>query len=191
MHTLRDKEKMEGDAPRTVRRAIAHDSAERHVAGSATYIDDMLEPEGTLHLAPGGSPVARGRVKMLDLSDVRTAPGVVAVITAADVPGHNNIGAIVADEPVFAEKEVVFHGQPLFAVVADTYLAARRAVKLAKIKVEAETPMVTVEDALAAGTRVLDDYDFIVGDAARAIAKSKHRLKGTLQIGGQEHFYLE
>jgi xanthine dehydrogenase large subunit len=191
MHTLRSKEKVEGDTPRTVRRAIAHDSAERHVAGSATYIDDMLEPEGTLHLAPGGSPVARGRVKSLDLSVVRSAPGDVAVITAADIPGHNNIGAIVADEPVFAEKEVLFHGQPLFAVVAETYLAARRAAKLAKIEIEAETPLVSVEEALAAGTRVLDDYDFIVGDATNAIAKGKHSLKGTLQIGGQEHFYLE
>jgi xanthine dehydrogenase large subunit len=191
MHTLREKTKVDGDAPRTVRRAIAHDSAERHVAGTAAYIDDMLEPEGTLHLAPGGSSVARGRIKLLDLSDVRAAPGVMAVITAADVPGHNNIGAIVADEPLFAEQQVVFYGQPLFAVVADSYLAARRAAKLAKIEIESEKPLVTVEDALAAGARVLDDYNFIVGDAAGAIANSKHKLKGTLQIGGQEHFYLE
>jgi xanthine dehydrogenase large subunit len=192
MHTLPEKAKADlADTPRTVRRAIAHDSAARHVAGSATYIDDMLEPEGTLHVAPGGSPVARGRVKSIDLSAVRAAAGVVTVITAADVPGHNNIGAIVADEPLFAEKEAAFHGQPLFAVVADSYLAARRAVKLAKIDIEAEKPLVTVEDALAAGARVLDDYDFIVGDAASAIAASRHCIKGTLQIGGQEHFYLE
>jgi xanthine dehydrogenase large subunit len=192
MHTLPEKTMADlAETPRTVRRAIAHDSAARHVAGSATYIDDMLEPEGTLHVAPGGSPVARGRVKSIDLSAVRAAAGVVTVITAVDVPGHNNIGAIVADEPLFAEKEVAFNGQPLFAVVADSYLAARRAVKLAKIDIEAEKPIVTVEDALAAGARVLDDYDFVVGDAASAIAASRHRIKGTLQIGGQEHFYLE
>ena len=192
MHTLPEKTKADlTDTPRTVRRAIAHDSAERHVAGSATYIDDMLEPEGTLHVAPGGSPVARGRVKSINLSAVRTAAGVVTVITAADVPGHNNIGAIVADEPLFAEKEVAFHGQPLFAVVAESYLAARRAVRLARIDIKTEKPLVTVEDALAAGARVLDDYDFIVGDAASTIAASRHRIKGTLQIGGQEHFYLE
>jgi len=192
MHTLPEKAKADlADTPRTVQRAIAHDSAARHVAGSATYIDDMLEPEGTLHVAPGGSPVACGRVKSIDLSAVHATAGVITVITAADVPGHNNIGAIVADEPLFAEKEAAFHGQPLFAVVADSYLAARRAVKLAKIDIVAERPLVTVEDALAAGARVLDDYDFIVGDAASAISACKHRVKGTLQIGGQEHFYLE
>jgi xanthine dehydrogenase large subunit len=181
----------EAGTPRTVRRPLAHDSAERHVTGSAAYLDDLREPEGTLHVAPGGSPVARGRMKSLDLSAVRSAPGVVAVITAADIPGHNNIGAIVADEPLFATKAVAFHGQPLFAVVADSYLAARRAVKLAKIEIEADNPIVTVEDALKAGTKALDDYDFIVADAPAAIAASPHRVTGTLHIGGQEHFYLE
>jgi len=191
MHTLHDKPSASSGAPRTVRKPIAHDSAGWHVAGSATYIDDLLEPAGTLHVAPGGSPVARGRVKKLDLEAVRTAPGVVAVLTATDIPGHNNIGAIVADEPVLATGEVAFHGQPLFAVVAETYLAARRAAKLARIEIEAEKPLITVEDALTAGARVLDDYDFIVGDSAKAIAGSAHRLSGSLQIGGQEHFYLE
>jgi xanthine dehydrogenase large subunit len=192
MHTRLERPKDDDtSAPRTVRRPIAHDSAERHVAGSAAYLDDLREPEGTLHVAPGGSPVARGRIKTLDLSAVRSAPGVIAVITPADIPGHNNIGAIVADEPLFADKQVVFHGQPLFAVVATSYLAARRAVKLAKIETDAEQPLITVEDGLKAGSRVLDDYDFIVGDVAAAIAASPHRVKGTLHIGGQEHFYLE
>jgi len=191
MHTPREKPASPSDAPRIVRKSVAHDSAARHVAGSATYIDDMLEPAGTLHVAPGGSPIARGRVKTLDLAAVRNAPGVVAVLTAADIPGHNNIGAIVADEPVLATSEVAFHGQPLFAVVAETYLAARRAVNLAKIEIEREKPLITVEDALTAEARVLDDYDFIVGDAGKAIAGSEHHLAGSLQIGGQEHFYLE
>ncbi|HEX5780139.1 MAG TPA: xanthine dehydrogenase molybdopterin binding subunit [Xanthobacteraceae bacterium] len=192
MHTRLERPgNKEAGAPRTVHRSLAHDSAERHVAGSAAYLDDLREPEGTLHVAPGGSPVARGRVKKLDLSAVHTAPGVVAVITAADIPGHNNIGAIVADEPLFADSQVVFHGQPLFAAVATSYLAARRAAMLAKIEIEAEQPLITIEDGLKAGSRVLDDYDFIVGDAPAAIAASPHRVKGTLHIGGQEHFYLE
>jgi xanthine dehydrogenase large subunit len=192
MHTrLKRPTDDEAGATRTVRRPLAHDSAERHVAGTAAFLDDLREPEGTLHVAPGGSPVARGRVKALNLAAVRSAPGVVAVITAADVPGHNNIGAIVADEPLFADKQVVFHGQALFAVVATSYLAARRAAKLARIEIDAEQPLITVEDGLKAGSKVRDDYDFIVGDAAAAIAASPHRAKGTLHIGGQEHFYLE
>jgi xanthine dehydrogenase large subunit len=192
MHTLPDKPRTaEGAASKVVRRAIAHDSAAPHVAGTATYVDDIREPEGTLHVAPGGAPVARGRIRNLDLDAVRSAPGVVAVITAADIPGHNNVGAIVPDEPVLAHKEIAFHGQPVFAVVADTFLAARRALKLARIEVEPEKPLVNVEDALSAGSRVLDDYDFLVGDIARALGNAPHRVKGTIRIGGQEHFYLE
>jgi xanthine dehydrogenase large subunit len=191
MHTLPDKRPAEADAPRIVHKPIAHDSAERHVSGSATYVDDMREPKGTLHVAPGGAPVARGRIRRLDLDAVRSAPGVVAVLTAADIPGHNNIGAIVPDEQLLADKEVRFHGQPVFAVVADSYIAARRAAKLGRIEIEAEKPLITVDDALAAGSRVLDDYDFIVGDAPAAAAASPHRVKGTVYIGGQEHFYLE
>ncbi|MCC6949018.1 MAG: xanthine dehydrogenase molybdopterin binding subunit [Bradyrhizobiaceae bacterium] len=192
MHTpLPDTPPADAGAPRVVRRAVAHDSAARHVTGAAAYVDDLREPSGTLHVAPGGSPVARGRIRSLDLDAVRTAPGVVAVLTAADIPGHNNIGAIVADEPVFTEKAVAFHGQPLFAVVAESYAAARKAAKLAKIEIEPEKPLITVDDALAAESRVLDDYDFIVGDVGSDIAASPNRLQGTLKIGGQEHFYLE
>ena len=192
MHTLPDKRPTgSAAAPKVVRRPIAHDSAVRHVAGTATYVDDIREPEGTLHVAPGGAPVAHGRIRTLDLDAVRKAPGVVAVLTAADIPGHNNVGAIVPDEPVLAEKDIAFHGQPIFAVVADTFLAARRAVKLAKVEVDAEKPLIDVEDALAAGSRVLDDYDFLVGDVTAALESSPQRVKGSIRIGGQEHFYLE
>ena len=192
MHTLPDKHPAgSAAAPKVVRRPIAHDSAVRHVAGTATYVDDIREPEGTLHVAPGGAPVARGRIRTLDLDAVRKAPGVVAVLTAADIPGHNNVGAIVPDEPVLAEKDIAFHGQPIFAVVADTFLAARRAVKLAKVEVDAENPLIDVEDALGAGSRVLDDYDFLVGDVTATLQGSAQRVKGSIRIGGQEHFYLE
>jgi xanthine dehydrogenase large subunit len=192
MHTLPD-ERPAGNAAVSgiVRHPIAHDSAQRHVTGAAIYVDDIREPEGTLYVAPGGAPAARGRIEKLDLKAVRRAPGVVAVLTAADIPGRNNVGAIVPDEPVLADKEVAFHGQPVFAVVASSFVAARRAVKLALIEIKTEKPVVSVDDALAAGSRVLDDYDFVVGDTRAALANSPHRLDGTLRIGGQEHFYLE
>jgi xanthine dehydrogenase large subunit len=191
MYTLPDKRPADEAVPRVVRQAVAHDSAARHVTGAAVYVDDIREPEGTLHVAPGGSPVARGRIRSIDLAAVRAASGVVAVLTAADIPGRNNVGGIVPDEPVLAENEVAFHGQPIFAVVAKSFAAARRAVRLARIDIESETPIVSIEDALAAGSRVLDDYDFIVGDAAAALANSPRRLRGRIRIGGQEHFYLE
>jgi xanthine dehydrogenase large subunit len=176
---------------RVVRQPVRHDSAERHVSGRALYIDDLREPEGTLHLAPGGAPVARGRIKSVNLDAVRAAPGVVAVLTAADIPGSNDCGPVVHDDPIFATDHIEFHGQVVFAVAATTRDAARRAVKLAKIEVEPEPPLVTVDAALAAAHELMPDYTFAAGDAAAAIAASPRTLQGRLRIGGQEHFYLE
>ncbi len=180
------------DVPlRIVRTSRRHDSATRHVSGSATYIDDMPEPHGTLHLAPGGAPVARGKIKSVDLDAVRAAPGVVRVLTAADIPGTNDVSPVVGDDPALADGEVQFHGQVVFAVVAETREAARRAVKLAKIEIDAETPLVTVDEALSADLNILPEYRFTTGEVGAALAASPHRLDGTLRIGGQEHFYLE
>jgi len=180
------------EAPtRIVRVPTRHDSAVRHVCGTAVYVDDIREPEGTLHVAPGGATAAHGRIRRLGLDAVRAAPGVVKVLTAADIPGRNDCSPIMGDDPIFAERLVEFRGQVLFAVVAATRDAARRAVRLAEIEIEAEPALVTVDDALAAGSRVLPDYTFRKGDSAAALAAAPHRLAGTLRIGGQEHFYLE
>ena len=103
---------------RHVRKPIRHDAADRHVQGNAPYIDDILEPEGTLHVVPGGAPVAHGRITRLDLSAVRAAPGVVAVLTAADIPAKNDVSPVAGDDPLFVETAIEFHGQPVFAVVA-------------------------------------------------------------------------
>jgi xanthine dehydrogenase large subunit len=178
-------------SPRTVGVATRHDSAVRHVCGSAVYIDDIREPEGTLHLAVGGAPVARGRIKSIDLAAVRAAPGVIAVLTVADIPGRNDASPIAGDDPIFAKEEIEFHRQVVFAVAARTRDEARRAALLGKIEVEAEPALVSVDDALAAGARILPDYTFTKGECAAALAASPHRVTGTLRIGGQEHFYLE
>jgi xanthine dehydrogenase large subunit len=176
---------------RVVRVATPHDSAVGHVRGSAIYVDDMREPAGTLHLAVGGAPAARGRVETLDLAAVRAAPGVVAVLTARDIPGKNDVSPVKGDDPMFADGMVEFHGQVLFAVAAQTRDAARRAVRLARVEIAAAPALVTVDAALAAGSRVLPDQAFTKGDVAAALAASEHQVAGTLRIGGQEHFYLE
>ena len=111
-----------------VSQPVRHDSAVLHVRGSAAYIDDIREPQGTLHVAPGLSPATRGRIKLLDLDPVRAAPGVVAVLTSADVPGHNNTSHF-DDDPLIADGAVVFRGQVIFAVVARTRDEARRAAR--------------------------------------------------------------
>ena len=183
---------MVDEAPlRHVRKPLPHDSAAKHVQGAAAYIDDLPEPAGLLHLAVGGAPAARGRITSVDLAAVRSAPGVVAVITAADVPGRNDISPALGDEPLFAAREVLFRGQPVFAVAALTRDAARRAARLGTIGIDAETPSVTVEDALARDETVLPDYVFRRGDCAAALSAAPHRAVGAMRIGGQEHFYLE
>ena len=159
-------------ATRHVYKALAHDSGAKHVQGTARYIDDIPEPAGTLHLAVGGAPAARGTIRRVDLAAVRAAPGVVVVITAADIPGKNDVAPVNADEPVFAERTVLFHSQPIFAVAATSRDAARRAVALAQIEIDAEPPNVSVEEGKAAGERVLPDYAFVQGDAAIVFATS-------------------
>ncbi len=174
-----------------VGKALAHDSAARHVQGSAPYIDDLNEPSGLLHLAPGLSPKAKGRIVSIDLDAVRAAPGVVTVLTAADIPGVNDCGPGLGGDPILADGEINFHGQVVFCVVATSRDAARRAARLGRIEIEEEPPVVTVEEGLARKMQVLDAYAFTRGDAAARMAGSASRVEGTMKIGGQEHFYLE
>ena len=118
--------------------SIQHESAHLHVTGRADYTDDLPEPAGTVHAALGLSKIAHGRISALDLGPVRAAPGVLAVLTAEDVPGSNDISpAGHGDDPIFAGPEVMFWGQPLFAVVAETRDLARRAAALARVDYEA------------------------------------------------------
>ncbi|WP_371125919.1 xanthine dehydrogenase molybdopterin binding subunit [Bosea sp. (in: a-proteobacteria)] len=170
-----------------------HDSATRHVAGEAVYIDDIAAPEGLLHAYLGLSRIAHGRLVSLDLAPVLAAPGVVAVLTAADIPGVNDISSTHRhDEPVFATQTILHHGQPLFAVVAQTRQAAREAAALAQAVYEETPPVLDVAAARAAGGRlVTDPLKLERGDVAAALAESPRRLKGSMTIGGQDHFYLE
>jgi xanthine dehydrogenase large subunit len=143
---------------RHVRRAIAHDSAVKHVTGAAVYVDDIREPAGTLHCAPGLATIAAGRITNLDLAAVAKAPGVVAVLTAADVPGENDVRTKhVHDYPILATDGVRFFGQVVFLVVAESRDQARRAARMAKMSTAPSMPLIDVDDAIAAGAKVLDD----------------------------------
>ncbi len=174
-----------------VARSHPQDSARLHVMGTAAYVDDIREPQGTLHVACGLSTVAAGRIVKLGLDRVRASEGVMAVLTAADVPGRNDIAPVFNDEPLLASNHVIFHGQPVFAVVAKTREQARWAARLADIEIAAEPPLLTIDDAIAARATVLPDYDFRRGDAGKALTVAPVQLAGRLEIGGQEHFYLE
>jgi len=170
---------------------LRHDSAEGHVAGSALYVDDLPEAPGTLHLAFGLASDGHARLTGLDLDAVRAAPGVVAVLTAADIPGENNVGPVFHDDLLFAEDEILYPGQPLFVVAATSHRAARVAARLAKAETDLLPALVTIADAMEAGSRLEDAQTMARGDAQAALGGAAHRLSGRLEMGGQEHFYLE
>jgi xanthine dehydrogenase large subunit len=170
---------------------LPQDSAHLHVAGEAAYVDDLPEPRGCLHAAVGKSAIAHGRILALDLEAVRAAPGVIAVATAVDIPGINDVGPVMRDEPIFADGLVQYVGQPIFAVAATSVNAARRAAMLQKIEYETLPAILTIDDALEARSFVLPTEHLARGDAAAAIAAAPHRLAGRFRCGGQDHFYLE
>ncbi len=171
---------------------LPHDSARGHVTGAAAYVDDLAVPADTLHLAFGLSTIAHGRITGLDLSAVRAAPGVVAVMVAGDLPFANDTSPSAHDEPLLATDRVHYVGQPVFLVVAESHLAARRAARLGRVDYEALPAILTLDQALAAESRFeKGPVIWAMGDAAAAIARAPHVIKGSLTLGGQEHFYLE
>ena len=176
-----------------VRSPEVHDSAAKHVRGDAVYVDDLDEPVGTLHAYLGLSQIAHGEIDELDLSEVSSAPGVVCVLTADDIPGHNDISPTGKhDDPVLVDGRVEFYGQPVFAVIAETRDQARRAAHKAKMSYKPLAHATTVADASTA------DYPYVTepltlkrGDAQSALSASPNRIKGRMVVGGQDHFYLE
>ncbi len=172
--------------------AVRHDSAVKHVTGEARYIDDLPEPEGTLHLFIAQSQRAHARVTRLDVSRTRIAAGVVAVLTVADIPGVNDLAPTPThDDPMFADGLVQYHGQALFAVAAKTLAQARAAAALAVVSYEERPAIITIGQALAARSYLEPPYVMARGDVDAAIAAAPMRLEGRMEIGGQEHFYLE
>jgi xanthine dehydrogenase large subunit len=171
--------------------AERHDSAHLHVSGRALYADDIALPANALHGAFGLSHIAHGRVRELDLTQVRDTPGVVAVALAADIPGENNYGSSVRDDPIFAGDTVQYAGQPLFAVAANSYTTARKAARRAQIAYEPLPAILDIREALAAESYVLPSQRITRGQPQEMLAQAPHRLQGSLCIGGQDHFYLE
>jgi xanthine dehydrogenase large subunit len=171
--------------------SYAHESAHLHVSGEATYVDDIPELAGTLHAALGLSQHAHALIKSLDFSAVHAAPGVVAVLTAKDIPGENNCGALAPDDPIFAEGVVQYIGQPVFAVIAQSYDAARHAARKATITYEALPAVLTPQEAKRQQSFVAPPLHLKRGEPAQAIARAPRRLQGELHVGGQEQFYLE
>ncbi|MBI3442078.1 MAG: xanthine dehydrogenase molybdopterin binding subunit [Proteobacteria bacterium] len=170
--------------------SLAHDSAVLHVTGTATYTDDIPEPAGCLRAYILKSPHAHARIKKIDVSACYR-PGVHAVMTAADIPGVNDVAPVFSGDPVFADKEVFYAGQSVLAVAAETVEMARMAAQKAVVSYEELPAILDVHTALREKSFVGDPYTMQIGDSAAGMAKSRHRLSGGMNIGGQDHFYLE
>ena len=171
---------------------LPHDAAHLHVTGAARYVDDLPCPANCLHLAFGLSSIASGQVTDLSLDRVRAHEGVIAVLTADDVPFSNDVSPAAGDEPLLSEGRVHYIGQPIFLVIATSHLSARKAARLAQVTYAEHEAILSIDQALAANSRFEDGPRiYQKGDPSAAIAQATHKIQGEIVIGGQEHFYLE
>ena len=174
-----------------VHRAWRHDSAEKHVTGQAVYIDDMPDLPGTQEVWIVTSPHAHARIRGIDTAKACVAPGVSAVVSAADIPGINDVAPIFSGEPILADGVAEHHGHPVAAIAADTRDAARTAALLVEVDYEPLDPVLSIADALDREAYVAAPQIMRRGDAAAAIASAARRISGEMSCGGQDHFYLE
>lgn len=170
---------------------LLHESGLRHTSGEAKYVDDFPAPAGQLVAQVVGSTHARGRIRGIDTAAARAVPGVHVVLTAADIPGENNVGPVIHDEELLASHEVHFVGQAIAVVVGETYEACRAGAAALKVDLEVMPAIVTVEEAIAQGSWLSDPHVMTRGDASGALATAEVRFQGETVTGGQDHFYLE
>ncbi len=179
------------DAPGGPSRALAHESARGHVTGAARYVDDARLPPDALTLWPVSARCAHGRVLRVDTTAARAMPGIAAVLTAADIPGENDVGALRKDESLLADREILFHGHMVAVVVGDSVAACRAAAAAVIVEVEPLPALLTIDAAIEAGSFHTEPHTITRGDVDAALAGAPRRLAGHSVVGGQEHFYLE
>lgn len=168
-----------------------HESAIAHVTGAARYSDEIAESHGTLSAWPVQAPHAHARLLSIDTSAALKMPGVQAVLTAADVPGANQTGPIIPDEPLLPDTEISFYGQAIAWVLAETEALARQAAAFVKAQYEPLPAILDYDAAEAAQSYHLKPSVIERGDPDAALLRAPFRLQGQLDVGGQDHFYLE
>ncbi|PRO71345.1 xanthine dehydrogenase molybdopterin binding subunit [Alteromonas alba] len=172
-------------------RSEKHESAIRQVSGSARYVDDIPAPASLCYASVGVTNVASGTLTSLDLSAVKHSPGVIDIITISDIPGHTDIGPVFGGDPILLDNEVKFHGQPVFAVLAETQEQARVAATKATMTFAEAEAILTTHEALAADAKVRPTHEFGRGDVSNTLQTAPLTASGHLSVGGQEHMYLE
>ena len=182
---------MTKDSPKHIAPHFPNIDSYGHVSGRSLYLDDLPELQGTLYAAVFASPVAHGTLQQIDLSKADQQAGVITIITSKDIPGDNQIGGIIPDEPLLAEKEVHFIGQPIAIIIATSEQEARAAREYIELDIKALPIITTPREAYAAGQIIGNPRTFRLGDTSAAFAKCTHVFEGKAETGGQEHLYLE
>ena len=173
----------------SVNKPLPHDAAKLHVTGSARYIDDLPIPDHCLHLCFGISTIARGTIQELDLTAVRNSDGVIDVLQASDLAYANDVSPSIHDEPLLSDGTIHYLGQPIFLVIAQSHVQARKAATRALISYQQEPPILNIQDALAANSRFEEGPRiWNRGDLKRGFEQATSIVEGTFEIGGQEHF---
>src|ERR1051326_2142112 len=168
-----------------------HESAALHVSGEAVYVDDIPVNQQLLAGRVVYSPHAHARIKSFDLSRAKNVPGVHAVLSYKDIPGHNQMGPVVKDEPCLAESEVICVGQGMFLIAAEDAQQAIEAERLITVEYELLDPILTIEKAIEKNSLLGPPAKFERGNVDQAMSAAPHVIRGELQTGAQEHWYLE
>ena len=162
-----------------------------HVQGKSIFVDDIPTISGTLFGTIFSSSIAHGKIIKLDISNASELDGVTAILTHIDIPGENQIGAIIQDEVLLAEDEVHFIGQPIALIIAESESISLKARELIEIDFEEYDPIVNVQDAKNNEHFILPPRSFKLGDISKVWEDCAFIFEGIAKSGGQEHLYLE
>lgn len=172
-------------------RSFVHESAIKQVTGKAVYIDDRAEEINSLHAYPVLSTISSGKIISIDTSAAIKMPGVVAIYSAQDIPGKNDVSPVFSGDILLADQLIEYHSQPILLVVANSYQTARIAARRVKIEYQNAIPILDIKQAIENKNWVRPPHALHKGDPQQAIKQAKHQITGEMYIGGQEHFYLE
>lgn len=168
-----------------------HISGKLHLTGTSRFIGDEAPLPGMLHAKFLFSPVAHARIVKLDSSVAASIPGVERIVTASDIPGENQIGHVIKDEPLFPEERIMYFGQPLAMVLAEDEILAEEAVKLIQLEYEELPAILEIEEADAHQEWYIPERKIECGEVQKALSEAEHSLSGSTSSAAQEHFYLE
>lgn len=165
--------------------------AHNHVKGKSIYLDDIQEMKGTLYALPFDATIAHAKIKSIDLQKALQRNGIVTILTAKDIPGENQIGGIIPDEPLFADGEVHFRGQVIALIIGTSEHHCRQAAKLIHVEFE-ELPVITdAREAQRQNKLIIPPRTFTLGNTAEAWSQCEHIFEGRTDVNGQEHLYIE